>query len=117
MKVKEVYKKEYKEKNPREHRELIEFLKKSSHENPILINQYKEKNRENTIYINPYKRTYIGFDGNFLTFSEIEIQTRGYDATNSTIEVTIEKMGLDTKKESEIEKMLLKKRFKKITKK
>lgn len=95
MKKTEVYTRDYKKSQEDQYYKLISDIRNNSFED------------------NSTDKRYLIFDGNFVSRVHSDLSKK-YDSTTSEAKVTIEKMGLDIEKESEMEKMLKEKGFKKV---
>ena len=102
MKEKSVYKREYKEKEISRYTKLIEYLK----------NNFSD----NLIFTNPEisGKTYMGFeDKNLIIIHQANLSKMYTRVIKHQANISIEKVGEDVDKESEIEKLLVKEGFEK----
>jgi sporulation protein YlmC with PRC-barrel domain len=106
MKKKEVYEKKYRGKQVNEYYNLICKIREESFNDSIIIDN---RNIEDGWS----ERGYISFDGDFLVRVS-KNRLNQYNKNMSIARITVEKIGPDPEKESNIEKMLKEEGFKKI---
>jgi hypothetical protein len=100
VKEKSVYKRVYKKKELKDYNLLLERIK---------ADNYDELPSND-----PFKKKYLGYDTGFITITSVgSLTPKGYHNPDSLAEITIEKIGPDIKNQSEIEKILVEKGFKK----
>ena len=100
MKEKGVYKRDYKKKDVKDYNLIIEKIKNDNYGELPSTDQFKKK--------------YLGYDLGFITITSVgSLLPKEYGNTNSSAEITVEKIGPDVTEISSIEKLLLENGFKK----